>query len=159
MQVCLSVCARRVSLADPRLSVPVRINLAKKEKYGPHFEELKKHIQSLRTIPVLERFNEIAQRNAERMATLHAAMPNTPSMLLLDNALELASKLSPASVDLIITSPPYAGAQKYIRASSLSLGWLDLAYEGELRPLERKTIGREHFPDKRSRNDEFYRPS
>jgi hypothetical protein len=46
----------------------------------------------------------------------------------------------------MITSPPYLGAQKYIRASSLSLGWLDMAYRGELRRLERQTIGREHFP-------------
>jgi SAM-dependent methyltransferase len=47
---------------------------------------------------------------------------------------------------LVITSPPYAGAQKYIRASSLSLGWLGLAEEGELKPLENATIGREHLP-------------
>jgi predicted methyltransferase len=49
------------------------------------------------------------------------------------------------SVDLIITSPPYAGAQKYIRASSLSLGWLGMASVEDLKRLENKSIGREHY--------------
>ena len=48
-------------------------------------------------------------------------------------------------IDLVITSPPYVGAQKYIRASSLSIGWLGLAPDDKLRPLERENIGREHF--------------
>lgn len=54
-------------------------------------------------------------------------------------------RLSANSVQLIISSPPYGGAQKYIRASSLSLGWLRLARKNELRGLEENTIGREHF--------------
>ena len=49
-------------------------------------------------------------------------------------------------IDLVITSPPYVGAQKYIRASSLSIGWLGLAPENKLRPLELISIGREHYP-------------
>jgi DNA modification methylase len=53
--------------------------------------------------------------------------------------------LSDGSVGLIITSPPYAGAQKYIRASSLSLGWLGLTPGANLRLYERATIGREHL--------------
>src|SRR5205823_5909102 len=52
------------------------------------------------------------------------------------------------SVGLIITSPPYAGAQKYVRATSLSLGWLKLATVAQLRTLEQQTIGREHFSRK-----------
>ena len=49
-------------------------------------------------------------------------------------------------MDLILTSPPYAGAQKYVRSTSLSLGWLDLAASSGLRKLESKTIGCEHYP-------------
>ena len=44
-----------------------------------------------------------------------------------------------------MTSPPYLGAQKYIRASSLSLGWLGATETLTLRELEERTIGREHF--------------
>ena len=49
------------------------------------------------------------------------------------------------SADLIITSPPYLGAQKYVRATSLALGWLSLAPSDGLRQLELRLIGREHF--------------
>jgi hypothetical protein len=47
-------------------------------------------------------------------------------------------------VDLVITSPPYVGAQKYVRASSLSLTWLGLCGPKQLRRLEDQNIGREH---------------
>jgi hypothetical protein len=50
------------------------------------------------------------------------------------------------SVPLIITSPPYGSAQKYVRAMSLSLNWLGLAGPEELTSIEAKTIGREHLP-------------
>lgn len=49
------------------------------------------------------------------------------------------------SVPLIITSPPYGSAQKYIRSSSLSLNWLGFVSPKELRSLEEKSIGREHL--------------
>ena len=49
------------------------------------------------------------------------------------------------SVGFILTSPPYAGAQKYVRASSLSLGWLGMTEPKTLKQLENKSIGREHF--------------
>jgi hypothetical protein len=48
-------------------------------------------------------------------------------------------------VPFILTSPPYPGAQKYIRASSLAIGWLGLANGQSLRQLEELNIGREHY--------------
>jgi len=55
------------------------------------------------------------------------------------------SKIPPESVQLVISSPPYGSAQKYVRASSLSLGWLRFASAEQLKHLEDKCIGREHF--------------
>jgi len=49
------------------------------------------------------------------------------------------------SVPLIITSPPYGSAQKYIRSTSLSLNWLGFTPPQGLRSLEEKSIGREHL--------------
>lgn len=49
------------------------------------------------------------------------------------------------SIPLIITSPPYGSAQKYIRSTSLSLNWLKFASPAALRTLEEKSIGREHL--------------
>lgn len=145
LQLCLSVCVRKLSLADPRLSVPVRINASRKKKYGPHYRQLKAHLEQIGRVSAIARFNETVVRNAARMKSFREATPATPRATIFDDARILDHHVPPSSVDLIITSPPYAGAQKYIRTSSLSLGWLDFAYEGELRALERKTIGREHF--------------
>lgn len=53
------------------------------------------------------------------------------------------------SLTLVSTSslppPPYAGAQKYVRATSLNLGWLGLCESSQLAALERDMIGREHY--------------
>ena len=46
---------------------------------------------------------------------------------------------------MIITSPPYAGAQKYIRSCSLNLGWTELSGKDNLRTLDKENIGRENY--------------
>ncbi|KKK69023.1 hypothetical protein LCGC14_2938180, partial [marine sediment metagenome] len=56
-----------------------------------------------------------------------------------------ANGLRDESIQLIVTSPPYPGAQKYIRSVSLSLGWLGMCRADELLPLKRQTIGREEY--------------
>lgn len=145
MRVCLSVCARKMSNADPRISVPVRINLARKEKYGRHYPELRRHLHTLKATNVLPTFEAIALKNSARTDALVSIISNECPAAILDNVTEIGGEELREKVDLIITSPPYLGAQKYIRTSSLGLGWLDLAGHGQLRPLERKTIGREHL--------------
>lgn len=52
------------------------------------------------------------------------------------------------AVDLILTSPPYAGAQKYIRASRLNLYWLGMTDAAEIRTIDGKNIGREDYHKK-----------
>jgi hypothetical protein len=130
-----SATVRRVSNADPRLSVPVLV----------------KHTFSAKAPEnVWQRFYDQFSANVKRVKELAQLTPTQPKLQIVGpNAryLGLAAYdgLAPNSVDLVITSPPYAGAQKYIRASSLCLGWLGLAEDGELKPLENLTIGREHL--------------
>jgi hypothetical protein len=129
MEVCFSNCIRKVSLADPRMSVPVRART--KSKKAPTLIDL---------------FARSVSQNARRLQTMF----DVDQQLLKEiNISEDARRLSSGNiafeVDLIITSPPYLGAQKYIRASSLSIGWLGLAPDAKLRILERQSIGREHF--------------
>ncbi|WLB53800.1 hypothetical protein [Bradyrhizobium japonicum] len=144
MQLCLSVCARRMSRADPRLSVPVRINPHRKKKYGTHYEQLRKHLRAADTESTTGVFDEIVRRNCSRLRELDD-LPARPMVRIYDEARELDRAIDHNSIDLIITSPPYIGAQKYIRASSFGLGWLGLS-EASLRALEDQNIGREHFP-------------
>jgi DNA modification methylase len=144
MLVCFSATARRASKADPRLSVPVRS---------------KEYSITSRRINAWDLFADQTLNNIKRMRSfwdkikpdrrISAQLAGSDARALISpKALHLGekTKLRANSIDLVITSPPYAGAQKYIRASSLSLGWLGLAGKDDLIPLERASIGREHFP-------------
>ena len=139
--VVFSVVSRKVSAADPRLSVPVK----------------RKDLISYERPRVLECFIQQAEASIQRMrAYLALGGSRFGAKCLGFDARRLntvgswseesSEQLADSSIDLIVTSPPYAGAQKYIRASSLSLGWLGLAKSSELKGLENRNIGREHLP-------------
>jgi DNA modification methylase len=156
LSVCLSVCVRKVSLADPRLSVPVRLRA---DQYSPNHRlhaPTKTHLGQLRNVRVKDAFARIAKANISRFEKLCARSPHYPAAeVICSDAKDLVHeysangsrsvRLTDNSVQLIITSPPYPGAQKYIRASSLSLGWLRLCPTSELRAYKGRTIGREEF--------------
>lgn len=152
--VCLSACVRKVSLADPRLSVPVRLRFGQYPAGHNLREKTDAHLTRLRSIDVLAEFQKILQANCRRMGTLHSALDSAASATVVGNDARTLSRLkdngrvarmSDGSVQIVITSPPYAGAQKYIRASSLSLGWLEFCKSTELKLLENQSIGREHY--------------
>ncbi|MEZ9219285.1 DNA methyltransferase [Vibrio cyclitrophicus] len=143
---------KKVSYADPNLSVPVKI---KPEKYVniDIKERLSNKLLELKNIDVISLFGNQVDKNINRISLLEkvSSYDVTANVVSedarritksLDNSAEL---LEPNSVDFIVTSPPYAGAQKYIRSSSLSLGWLGLCEEKSLRDYEKLNIGREHY--------------
>lgn len=150
--VTLSACIRRVSLADPRLSVPVRL---RENQYpvGHAFREATNaRLRRLKRQDVFAEFAAIGAQNIRRMSELKRLQPSRMKVGVVDgDARRLCAKdgstkpLPSGSIDMVLTSPPYAGAQKYIRASSLSLGWLGLMDGKSLRQLEDDNIGREHF--------------
>ncbi|WP_284312643.1 hypothetical protein [Labrys miyagiensis] len=128
MEACFSSCVKRLSTSDPRLSVPVRLK----------GDALNSHLGNLPDVKLL--FEKTARQNIARLGKLPE---QSCGCEIEEDARRLEDHQSQA--DVIITSPPYAGAQKYVRASSLSIGWLGLAPENNLRDLERQNIGREHF--------------
>ncbi|PDT21303.1 hypothetical protein CO674_23950 [Rhizobium hidalgonense] len=139
--VIFSGVARACSRADPRFSVPVR---RKAGIVAPG--------RALEDDPnVWDLFDQAFRVNSARISTLELQDPLGENACVGDDARSLRdpsiceSELSAASVDLIITSPPYAGAQKYIRSSSLSIGWLGMASVQQMRALDSKSIGRERF--------------
>ncbi|WP_024679390.1 hypothetical protein [Pseudomonas syringae] len=136
--ITFSSITRKSSLADPRLSVPVKI------KDYPGRKDRK-------STSVINYFSDQFDSNLKRMRELSDMDSGTfrPSSAGRDArklVIEPGEPLPSNSIDLVITSPPYAGAQKYIRATSLNLGWLDFAKPSELRGLEDQNIGREHIP-------------
>jgi DNA modification methylase len=154
--VCFSVCVRKVSLADPRLSVPVRLKFGQYPRKHPLRAKSDAHLRRLRRVSVAQIFKGIAEMNVMRMQKFTASAVRTvPAEVLCSDARNLVHEYSPngdrnkpltdKSVQLIITSPPYPGAQKYIRSCSLSLGWLDLCPTADLRACKARIIGREEF--------------
>jgi DNA modification methylase len=149
LDLSLSIAVRDVSLADPRISVPVRL---RPERYPPdHWlrAPMTKRLSDVRGIDTMAVFERVARYAIERVARLEALPPRSISVrradarLLADDA--RSTQLCPESIDLILTSPPYLGAQKYIRACSLNLLTLDLADGETLGHLTDQSVGREHF--------------
>ena len=147
--VAFSNTVKRVSLADPSVSVPVKLNEEKYEKGSDHYKKTKKLIENLKNINAYDSFYKIVESNINRMRELaHKVGLECPYPVIYKDARELSDEdnsQGDESVQLVITSPPYSGAQKYIRSSSLNLGWLGLCNSKELRNYERKNIGREHY--------------
>ena len=154
--ISFSKCVRKVSLADPRLSVPVQLQFDQYPQGHPLREKTNHHVRALRRVNVRSVFEEVLHANCRRMNALCVGDgPLLPATVIGADARHLANvsigdslghtTVGRNSVRLIITSPPYPGAQKYIRSVSLSLGWLGLCATNELRTLKRLTIGREEY--------------
>ena len=152
--VCFSNCARKVSLADPKFSVPVKLKESSYPKNHQLHERVIKALNGLKDADVLSVFNNICMKNIRRMESI--AGLDKIGVQIYNDAKNLAigrKKIKDSSVSLIITSPPYAGAQKYIRANSLSIGWLGYCDATPLTEIKRLSIGREDF--KKNEFNEF----
>jgi len=153
--VCFSNLVKKVSNADPRVSVPVRLNAKRYIDGSTNFVKVEKRIKELESVDVFNKFESICKENIHRFNELKTAYStqdiSVEAQLISKDARNLTvsldknEKLPNESIDLIITSPPYAGAQKYIRSSSLNLGWLNLANSNELKYYDSLNIGRENY--------------
>ncbi|MCK5051103.1 MAG: hypothetical protein KAS53_05160 [Candidatus Cloacimonetes bacterium] len=147
--ICFSNCVKKVSYADPIVAVPVKLNPKRYPEGSSKNIKAIRRINNIKTIDVFALFKSICINNMHRINTLQNL--NNNIKIISKDARKLTKSLitneliKDESVDLIITSPPYAGAQKYIRSSSLNLGWLGLAKSNELKLLDKKNIGRENY--------------
>jgi hypothetical protein len=135
MRVTFSAVIRKASRADPRFSVPVRRREEEPCIVPDVWQLFKLQLDANRT-------RLTALRSCPDLGIASPAGYDARCLRTGDGSAPLPS----GSVGMILTSPPYAGAQKYVRATSLNLGWLNLVSSHELRRLEDLTIGREHYP-------------
>jgi len=148
--IVFSICCKKFSYADPRISVPVKIN---KNKFPEGHQLREAAIKNLKFIDkneVFEFFIEQAKKNIFRLNEYqNISMINSNEVTVYNNDIKHLTNQSikSHSIQLILTSPPYVSAQKYIRASSLSLQWLELN-DTTIAKLDKQSIGREHFPRK-----------
>lgn len=145
--VCFSATARKVSRIDPAISVPVR--LREKESFSSQQNaRIFDRLSWVETARPIDEFYGICHANIARIERTNLAYPQRKAAIVISNdARALRTTLLPRSgAPLVITSPPYGTAQKYVRASSLSLNWLGYATPEQLSALEGCSIGREHSP-------------
>lgn len=152
-RICFSVTARRLSFADPTISVPVRLKQKSSLSVKAN-DAIVTQLKWLETATPSGEFFRTVQANIGRVFSANRMSPKRCAAIpvgLDARSLQLSDgkRLPDNSVQLTITSPPYGSAQKYVRASSLSLNWLSLCDPNQLADLEGLSIGREHLSAKR----------
>ena len=150
--LCFSNIIKKVSFADPSISVPVKLNPERFSKSPDRKKAAEFKLKTLECIDVYEKFEDICELNIKRNESLRPFRElGVRTEVISNDARRLTesyggSKLLPnESVDMILTSPPYAGAQKYIRSSWLNLYWLGKKLPEEIRSLNNTNIGREDY--------------
>jgi len=157
-RTCFSATIRGMSRADPDIAPPV---LLKPEKFPK-----KRQAEIYRLLRQKQRANALALFGAKLSANLKrmkdfsekvGKVPRANSQIIWDDAREIkvgkyieAGKIDKTNaqllrnaIDMVITSPPYMAAQKYIRTTKLELLWLGLVSEDEVQELNHSIIGAE----------------
>jgi hypothetical protein len=106
---------------------------------------------------VAERYCEILDgfaaayedRDADRAARLGNAIERV--RVICGDSREELKKIPPASVDLVVTSPPYFGVSDYIKSQRLSMEWFGY----EIEPLRRQEIGARSKRHRTSATNEY----
>ena len=142
-QVALTNIVRRVSLADPAIPPLVRLSERRGQCGGPSYRIALQKSRSTTTASVYSAFFEVAAANIRRMGEFHALGPSLGRSKIAPIGCDATNTgLPPCSVDVIITSPPYCGSQKYVRSLKLEL-ILSGFSEDFLRDVDRRTLGTE----------------
>lgn len=152
-KISFSATTRRLSYADPAVSVPVRMR--EKDSLSESANaKIKERLKWIAETEALEEFERICRANIERVNITNKANPHRQTAIQVGfdarRLLKPGTKttaLEDDCIPLTVTSPPYGSAQKYIRASSLALNWLKLSSPNGLAQLESKSIGREYIPN------------
>lgn len=142
LEVCFSACSRQLSLADPRLSVPVLLRPEKFEVGSRERQHAENRLAWISNANGFRLFGEIVRENVRRIAEMTRMAPLAKPAEVFSDAVGIHHHLG-GRVGLVLTSPPYGSAQKYMRASSLALTWLGYLNGKTIREIEESTIGRE----------------
>jgi hypothetical protein len=152
---------RKVSKADPHIPPPVVLKPIKYKNNPKEYQKLKAYLKAVENPNIWLLFEKSVKENSKLsiLNKLTELVNNKiDAKIISDNAKDISIdkirpcgnitknggiKLSDESIDIILTSPPYLTAQKYIRSTKLELLWLGYSSE-ELSKLERKTIGSEY---------------
>jgi hypothetical protein len=160
--VCLSSIIRRASLADKKIAPPV---LLKNITYSDQTQTRKamRELEEKHNPDPVRYFEEEVAVNIKRMADLYDLINNgkVKSQIIWDDIRTLRkgkyTKVGEIDkfrarhlplVDLVITSPPYINAQKYVRTLKFEMVLLGLVPYDQLQDLDQSMIGTERIYEK-----------
>ncbi|MCK4552733.1 hypothetical protein KAT80_00830 [Candidatus Pacearchaeota archaeon] len=162
--VCFSSIIRKASYADPFIPPPVRLKLKDSMK---NQEKIKEIIRGKKYPKTMEYFKKAIDKNTNRIMKLNRVNEIYSNKIgcdiIWDNSTEMkrgklmgrgilnkhnSKKIKDKSVGLVISSPPYIAAQKYVRSTMLELYWLDLVDELSISVLDKENIGTEKVSSK-----------
>lgn len=165
--VCFSSIIRKVARADPFIPPPVLLK-PYKYKNSPKYEFLRNFLRNTEDPDIIPIFQGTVENNSRSLNTLNnigeIIESKIKAEIIWDDAKEISlsklaelgkviknntiPRLPSKSIDLIVTSPPYLTAQKYIRTNKLELLWLGLTTGKELLELDKTFIGTERVSPK-----------
>lgn len=128
-RLCLALTARRMSTTDPRIPVPVRSSrnaeATAQDTWDAWQMEARLLVTKLTRLSLTRPVAEVREGDSRDLNM----WPTTER----------------AQTTLLLTSPPYGAAQKYVRSTSLEAAWLGYAPQGKTAHLEHANVGREHL--------------
>jgi DNA modification methylase len=158
--VCFSNIIRDVSLADPKIAPPVLLKpehfsrnplrqlamaaLVRKKKLARPLTYFRQAMEkNMKRIETLNTIEELSDGKVKAEVVWDDSRALKVGKLVSGGRIEKSSAkpLKDGSVGLIITSPPYINAQKYVRSTKLELFWLGLVTYEELPGLDRQFVG------------------
>lgn len=159
--VCFSGIIRRVAKADPYIPPPVILDVDKYKDSASKYRKLVDFLRYTERPEIWECFNDVVVKNKAKLEMLSNSMESQSNTICAQIVWDDAKNLRKArlgergllnkksvemfpskSVDIVLTSPPYLSAQKYIRTCKLELLWLGYKAE-EINELDKASIGTE----------------
>ena len=153
--VTLTSIVRRVSVADPAVPPLVRLNPNRAEAAGARYSAALKKSISVTMSSVFAAFREAARANIKRMAEFFPLSPCLGAVQVPIGLQAADTGLSAGSVNAIITSPPYCGAQKYVRSLKLEMSLIGYS-QNELRSFDQMTLGSEALTSVPNRLEDLF---
>jgi len=160
--VCFSSIIRKMSNADPFIPPPVKLKIQKYEDSPGKLEYLKRFLKNVENADAVSLFESRVKTNSKKVESLckieEVRKGKVKARIIWDDARFMkngklgnkgkilrdhAEPLPSRSINLILTSPPYLTAQKYLRTQKLELFWLGLLTNEEYSSLAREIIGAE----------------
>ena len=138
----LSAIVRKASWADPSIAPPVKLTKQRAKRANSRYRRSLANAEALDHKIVLRLFIETVERNLQRVDNFRALCPKKQAVTLGGECHAADTGLPSRSVDVVLTSPPYCGAQKYVRSLSLEMRWLGLDNQ-QISEIDRRTLGTE----------------